>query len=354
MASSSASGYQVWPDSFSAIQPEINIQILQYLSLQDIKSATVSSPMLLRTLQSNRQYILRPYLHDLHLSYTDISSFHLAASAMHLRELQSKHDGDTVPVLEKVVGPVLEYILRLNAKSTEEMGVITLNMVMAAHELLPEITDTFIEPGLLEEEEEEEKAEFRYRSPGSLWPDKAPLGIRKAFSDGFLRFDCYRNIFHHKGQDLFKERAGIKDAFLNTFPEFPKFDDKILRWYPYMILGRLSRRYGKVISRVKSTTRGSRGIAWPKGAWKEVLAAMTKIDFRNRSAMQGAYFKHRLVLQGYPKLAFLEQLSDETLLSTVEEEFEELVVSNLTACEAWAADKSHCNNLNRHFTLWRN
>lgn len=309
--------------------------------------------MLLRTLQSNRQYILRPHLQDLHLSYTDISSFHLAAAAMHLRELHSEHDGDTVPVLEREVGPVLDSILRLNAKTTKEMGVINLNMVTAAQELLPEITGAFMLGNPLEEEDEEE-AEFRYRSPGSLWPDKAPLGIRRAFSDGFLRFDCYRNIFHYKDQELFKKRPGIKDAFLDSFPEFPKFDDDILRMYPYMILGKLRHRFCDLMMHVEWTIRDSEKIVWSKGAWKEVLAAKARIDFRNRTRTEKEYFEHRLVFQGYPKLASWLQLSHETLVSTVQEEFLELVVSNLQAPEAWAADKSHRNNLYRHFTLWRN
>ncbi|CVK96767.1 uncharacterized protein FMAN_11096 [Fusarium mangiferae] len=354
MASSQASRHRPWSDPFSALQPKINFQVLEYLSLhaslRDVKSAIASSPMLFKIFQSNREYILRPHLHELQLSYGDVSSFQLAAAAMHLRELHSKHDGDTVWVLEKEVGPVLDSILRLNAKTTEGTGIINLGMVTAAQELLPEITGAFMTPGPLEDEE----AEFQYRSPGSIWPDKAPLGIRRAFSDGFLRFDCYRNIFHRNGQDLFMERAGIKDTFLNSFPEFPKFDDKILWRYPYMILGRLRHRYEDLMTDVEWTIRGSRKIVWSKGAWKDVLAAMARIDFRNRTRIEHGYFVHRLMLQGYPKLAFWEQLSHETLVSTVEEEFEELVLSNLEAPGAWAADKSHYNNLQRHFTLWRN
>ncbi|KAF5566043.1 hypothetical protein FPHYL_3956 [Fusarium phyllophilum] len=78
------------------------------------------------------------------------------------------------------------------------------------------------------------------------------------------------------------------------------------------------------------------------------------VDYRNRTWEQHQYFVYRLSLQGYPKLSFLEQLSPETLLSTIVEDFEELVVSNPEDCEAWAADKGHYRNLQRHFALWIN
>ncbi|RBR14172.1 hypothetical protein FVER53590_03541 [Fusarium verticillioides] len=335
-----------------------------------MQSAIASSPMLSRTLTSNRQYFLEPHLRELQLSYGDISLFHIAAAAMHLRELHSKHNGDTIPVLEKNIKPVLDSILRFNAKTTVERGDISLYMIIAAQDLLPEIIDAF-KIGL--------EAKFQYRSPDSLWPAKAPLGLRAAFSDGFLRFDCYRSIFYHKDQGLFQEqvtmtdvfwnfwdilhhkyqglfqkRASIKDAFLNSFPPFPKFDDEILRMYPYMILGKIHDRYSDIMSELDSRyPRRTKGVVWPKGAWKEYLAETAMINFRNRSPNQDHYFVHRLLMQGYPKLVFFEQLSPETLLKTMEEEFEELVVSNLRRCEAWAAYKRlYYHKFYRHFTLW--
>ncbi|KAF5716289.1 hypothetical protein FMUND_6438 [Fusarium mundagurra] len=370
MAPSQVSGQRLWSDPFSAFSPEINIQVLQYLSLHDMQSALACSPMLSRTLTSNRQYLLESHLRELQHNYGDISLFHLAAAAMHLRELHSKHDGDTIPVLEKHVKPVMDYILRLNAKTIEERGDINLYMAIAAHDLLPEIIDAFTT---------DVEVEFQHRSPGSLWPDEAPLGLRAAFSDGFLRFDCYRSIFHHKDQGLFQERvgitdvfsnlwdvlnhkdqgvfqerAGIKDAFLNSFPPFPKFDDKVLWMYPYMILGKICDRYYKIMRELDSRyPRRARGVVWPKGAWKEYVATTAIINYRNRTPDQERYFVHRLLLQGYPKLMFFEQLSPDTLLKTMEEEFEELVVSNLWDCEAWTAYKGlHYHNLHRHFTLW--
>ncbi|KAG5785372.1 hypothetical protein H9Q73_000953 [Fusarium xylarioides] len=307
--------------------------------------------MLSRTLTSNRQYILKPYLRELQLSYGGVSLFHLAAAAMHLCELHSKHDGDTIPILEEQVKSVLDYILRLNAKTIEERGDISLYMVIAAQELLPEIIGAFTMGPW-----ESYQVESQHRSPGSLWPDKAPLGLRAAFSDGFLRFDCYRNIFHHKDQGLFQERVGIKDVFLNSFPRFPKFDDKILYMYPYMILGKISHRYLRTIMELdRKDPRLARGVVCPKGAWKKVLATTGIINLRNRTEEQREYFMHRLLLQGYPKLSFFEQLSPDMLLSTMEEEFQRLVASNLADCEAWTAHKGlHYHNLLRHFTLWSN
>jgi hypothetical protein len=293
---------------------------------------------------------------------------------MHLRQLHSKHDGDAIPVLEKHVKPVMDYILRLNAKTIKERGNINLYMANAAQDLLPEIIGAFTMGPW-----EFYQVESQHRSPGSLWPDMAPLGLRAAFSDGFLRFDCYRSIFHHKNQGLFqerlgitdvfsnlwnvlnhkdqgvfKERAGIKDAFLNSFLPFPKFDHKILWMYPYMILGKIVHRYREIMLKLDSRDpRLARGVVWPKGAWKEYLAKTTIINYRNRTRDQENYFVHRLLLQGYPKLVLFEQLSPETLLSTMEKEFEELVVSNLEDCEAWIACKGiHYHNLHLHFTLW--
>ncbi|KAF5687902.1 hypothetical protein FDENT_5192 [Fusarium denticulatum] len=124
--------------SFLCPPPEINIQILGYLSLHDMQFAIACSPMLSRTLTSNRQYILKPHLRELQLSYGDISLFHLTAAAMHLRELHSKHDGDTISVLETQVEPVMDYILRLNAKTIGERGEISLYMAIAAQDLLLE------------------------------------------------------------------------------------------------------------------------------------------------------------------------------------------------------------------------
>ncbi|KAF5578497.1 hypothetical protein FPCIR_11538 [Fusarium pseudocircinatum] len=345
MVFSPPSGLGLWRDPFSALPPEINIQILGYLSLHDMQSAISCSLMLSRTFTSNRRYILEPHLRELQLSYGDISLFHLAAAAMHLRELHSKHDGDTISVLEMQVEPVMDYILRLNAKTIEERRNISLYMAIAAKDLLPEIIDAFT-TGL--------KIRHRYQSPDSLWPAKAPLGLRAAFTDGFLRFDCYRSIFHYKGQGLFQERACIKDDFLNSFPPFPNFDDKILRMYPYMILGKIRPRYHKIMKELDSRhPRFGRGVVWPKGAWKKYLATTDIINYRNRTTDQHDYFVHRLLLQGYPKLMFFEQLSPETLWKTMNEEFEELVVSNLEDCQAWTAYKGfHYYNLHRHFILW--
>ncbi|KAF5566042.1 hypothetical protein FPHYL_3955 [Fusarium phyllophilum] len=220
--------------------------------------------MLLKTLESNRQYILRPYLRELQLSYGGISLFRLAAAATHLRELHSKHDGDTITVLEKQIKPVLDSILRFNTKTTEERGDIGLYMVIAAQELLPEIIGAFAMGPWYSH-----LVPFQHRSPGSLWPDKAPLGIRTAFSDGFLRFDCYRNLFHHEDRELFQERAGIKDDFLKSFPKFPRFDDKILQMYPFMILGKIHDRYNEIMAGVDMddrVTSHSRNIVWSKEA----------------------------------------------------------------------------------------
>ncbi|KAF5588157.1 hypothetical protein FPANT_6689 [Fusarium pseudoanthophilum] len=374
MAFSQASGHRLSSDPFSALPPEINIQILKHLSLDDMRSATACSPMLSSTLTSNRQYILEPHLREVQLSYGDISLFHLAAAAMHLRELHSKHDGDTILVLEKHIKPVMDYILRLNTKTVEERGDINLYMANAAQDLMPEIVGAFtMGPWLWYQ------VEYQHRSPGSLWPDMAPLGLRAAFSDGFLRFDCYRSIFHHKDQvlfqerlgitdvfsnlcdvlnhkdqGLFQERPGIKDAFLNSFPPFPKFDDKIQRMYPYMILGKIDHRYGEIMLELdRRYHRRTKGVVWPKGAWKEYLAETARIDFRNRTQDQELYFVHRLSMQGYPKLMFFEQLSPETRLKTMEEEFEKLVLSNLSDCQAWTTCKGlHYHNLHRHLTLF--
>ncbi|KAF4501919.1 hypothetical protein FAGAP_1893 [Fusarium agapanthi] len=293
------------------------------------------------------------YLQPRTLSYGGISLFHIAAAAMHLRELHSKQDRDTISTLETQVKPVMDYILQLNAKTTEERGDISLYMTIAAQDLLPEIIGAFtMGPWDLD------PVESQHWSSGSLWPDKAPLSLRAAFSDGFLRFDCYRNVFHHKDRDLFQERAGMKDVFLNSFPKFPKFDDKILRMYPYMILGKIRHRYGEIMGDMwridPSVTSYYQGIIWSKGVWKKVLETMGNIDYRNRTGEQHEYFLYRLVPQGYPKLAFFEKLSPETLLSTVTKEFQELVVSNLEDCEAWVADHGHYNSLLRYFTLWSN
>ncbi|KAF5641061.1 uncharacterized protein FTJAE_4243 [Fusarium tjaetaba] len=374
MAFSQASGHRLSSDPFSALPTEINIQILKHLSLHDMRSATACSPMLSSTLTGNRQYILEPHLREVQLSYGDISLFHLAAAAMHLRELHSKHDGDTILVLEKHIKPVMDYILWLNTKTVEERGDINLYMANAAQDLLPEIIGAFTMGPW-----EWYQLESQHRSPGSLWPDKAPLGLRAAFSDGFLRFDCYRSIFHHKNQSLFQEqvamtdvfsnfwdilhhkdqglfqeRACIKDAFLNSFPPFPKFDDEILRMYPYTILGKIDHRYGEIMLELdRRYHRRTKGVVWPKGAWKEYLAETAMINFRNRTPDQEHYFVHRLLMQGYPKLMFFEQLSPESQLKTLEEEFEELVVSNLRRYEAWAAYKRlYYHNFYRHFTLW--
>ncbi|PNP81487.1 hypothetical protein FNYG_05162 [Fusarium nygamai] len=126
--------------------------------------------------------------------------------------------------------------------------------------------------------------------------------------------------------------------------------------YPYMILGKIRHRYYKIMLELdRKDPRLARGVVWPKGAWKKVLATTGIINFRNRTREQHEYFVDRLLLQGYPKLSFFEQLSPETLLSTMEKEFEELVVSNLWDCEAWTAYKGlHYHNLQRHFTLWSN
>ncbi|KAF5978740.1 hypothetical protein FBULB1_6057 [Fusarium bulbicola] len=348
MASSQATVQQLWSDPFSALPSEINIQVLQYLPLHDIRPAIVSSLILLRTLESNRQYILGPHLPRLLLSYGDISSLHLAAAAMHLRKLHSKHEVNTITVLEKEVEPVLDSILRWNARKTEAMGDIRFYMVIAAQELLHEIIGAFtMGPWDIHQ------GQFHYQTGGLLWQDIAPLGLRKAFSDGFLRFDCYRSIFYHKDQELLQKRAGLKDAFLDSLPKFPRFDDMILRMYPHLILDKIRRRYNQLSMDINYLgLRNSRGIVWSPGVWNEVLPMVRNIDYRNCTGTQRAHFLYCLALQGYQKLAFFEQLSPEKLSDTMVEEFEQLVVSNPEDVEAWATDKSHCNNLQRHFTLW--
>ncbi|KAF5654934.1 hypothetical protein FCIRC_13940 [Fusarium circinatum] len=197
------------------------------------------------------------------------------------------------------------------------------------------------------------QGQFHYQRGGSLWQGIVPLGLRKPFIDGFLRFDCYRSIFYHKDQELLQNRDGIKDAFLDSFPKFPRFDDKILRMYPHLILGKIRRRYNQMLIDINYLgLRNFRGIVWSPGVWNDVLPIVRCIDYRNCTGTQRAYFLYRLALQGYPKLAFFEQLSPEKLSDTMMEEFEQLVTSNPEGLEAWATDKSHYNNLQRHFTLW--
>ncbi|KAF5639234.1 hypothetical protein F52700_4086 [Fusarium sp. NRRL 52700] len=340
MTLSQASGHLSCSDPFCALQPEINIQVLEYLSILDIQSAMASSPMLLRILESNRQYILRPYLRELRLSYGGVSSFRLAAAAMHLRELHSKHNGNTITALKREVEHVLGSILRLNIKTNKEMGNISLCMIIAAQEILPEIIDAFTKSPW-EAQQGELLIPFlncRRMSGDTLWLNHTPLAIRTALSDGFLRFDCYRSIFYHKGQDLFQERARIKDTFLDSFPKLPTFDYSIRWTHPHNILSKIRLRYERLLRNINDPFPPIfPAFVSSTGARNEVLPTMLSIDYTNRTGIQHDYFLHRLVLQGYPKLVFFENLSHESRLSTMMDEFQELVVSNPEDVEAWAA-----------------
>ncbi|KAF4944998.1 hypothetical protein FGADI_12257 [Fusarium gaditjirri] len=326
-----ASGPQLPSDPFSTLHAEINIQVLECLALHDIQADIASSPILLRTLDSNRRYILRPYLNEHLRCYRDESSFRLAATAMHLRELHSNHDGDTISELEKQLEPVLDAILRLNSQGVDENRDISLYMVIAAQELLPEMTSAVQIPTL-----ESIGLLFRQRQP---WPRENPWIIKTTFTEGFLRFDCYRNLFYHGRHYLFQDRARIKDAFLNSFPKFPSFD-KDVRRHTYMIQGNILSMYDAMSREAhRSKFQFKFRIDRPNEISPNTIAA-----FQKRTQRQHDYFLYRLSLQGYPRLEFLWHLSPETLFDTMMEEFQELVLSKLEDCETWE-DESHYRNL---------
>jgi hypothetical protein len=346
MAPSQVSGHQQWSDPFSTLQPELNIEILEYLSLHDIRSVIMAVPMLLRTFQSNRRYILRSHSHELLQSYGEESSFRLAATATHLRALHSKHDGDSISELEKQVQPILDSILQSNYKKAKKRGDIRLYMLIAAQELLPEIAASFTMPWY-----QSIHLELYDRSPGSIWPDMAPPVVRTTFSKGFLRFDCYHNIFYHNHQHLLQNLDDMKEVFLNSFPEFPAFDDDTLRMYPFTILRNIFWRYNYLIEEVDDSLLEQRSdILRRERTSNEISAAIRRIQFLNRSPRQYDYFLCRLCLQGYPRLDSLEQLSYGELENAILKEFEELVTLDLENYDIWV-DKVHYYDLLEYFIL---
>jgi hypothetical protein len=123
--------------------PELNIKILDQLSLEDMRHLIMASPAVLQSFRRHRSYVVRHHLQGLLQFYLNESMLPLVAFTMCLRLLRSQCQQQTASEVEEILKPWLNAVLLLECTRSPAAGDLNLPMLNIALNLVPELFNSF-------------------------------------------------------------------------------------------------------------------------------------------------------------------------------------------------------------------
>ncbi|KAF5683486.1 uracil catabolism 4 [Fusarium circinatum] len=189
-------------DCFGSFPLEINVYIMESLTLRDLLSLTRASPAAWRHFQQDYAFIVRAHIARFYDHYADPAAIQLLGLLARLRLLRSQVEGKSRDVVENHLKPALDSVLSLRFIEIPPRWDSNLPLLVAAADMIPELREVF----------------FRWRghrqndAPKKL--DEVPYWGTWRFTESFLRFECFSCIFYHPDGFLSQDMWNLRTIFL--------------------------------------------------------------------------------------------------------------------------------------------
>lgn len=304
-------------DFFSALAPELRIEILDRNPLQDMRHLISASPALLSIFQRHRSSLLRHHVQHLLKFYGDESILPFVAFTMDLRALRAESQQLTASELEEKLKPALNSILSQECTRQPTESYPALIVLEKAQNLVPELCRAF--------------CTHQERLHSKLLLEDAPWHAKFRFIETFLRFDCYCNMFSYRTKSLFSTLEHAKAKFIRPFLHCPAIP---IERYPRTITCTMFERHRCLISQLDNSLRSRqpKPVERPE-IWKHDVSALRRKEFLNRDWLQEQGYLIHLLMGGYPLFAKLQSLTAEEFERYTLEEFYQVVTAETKGVE---------------------
>ncbi|KAF5588158.1 hypothetical protein FPANT_6690 [Fusarium pseudoanthophilum] len=314
MTSLQETQHQGCEDFFSALPPEMRLEILKQTTLQDIRHLISASPALLRTFRRHRASLLRHHMQELLQVYGDERILPFVAFTMDLRALRAKSQHLTPSELEEKLKPALNSIESQECIRQPTTGYLDLPTLEKAQNLVPELC-------LAYRHHQEKHHTLTQRPRSHFLLEKAPCYHKLRFIEGFLRFDCYCNMFWYRNKSLFSTLNDVKTKFSSPFLHHP---DPSVERFPNTIISTICKGYRDRINQLHLPLlpRHLDPVDTPEN-W-----TLRRDKFLDQCVFpEAAYFLH-LLIGGYPRFAMLKSLTAEEFERYIHEDFYQFITAN--------------------------
>ncbi|CVK96104.1 uncharacterized protein FMAN_13993 [Fusarium mangiferae] len=325
--------------SFGCLPLEINIYIMESLTVHDLLSLTRASPAARRYFKKDYAFIIRSHIARFYDHYADPAAIPLLRLLARLRLLRSQVKGQSRDVVESHLKPVFDSIPSLHFMEIP-LGWES-NLPVMATNMIPELREVF----------------FRWRghrqnsSPKEL--DKVPYWGKWRFTESFLRFECFCCIFYHPDRFLSQDMWNLRTIFLGPLmageealvpidlaPSYRRTVHgrgpyKWMTWDPYEVTRfdfkapyKFTHWFDELITSVDISLREKQTRTTSRRKKSPLTTEQSEIcDFLKRKRSEDKHFCFHLALQGNMLLTRLLCLKTEALEDYIVEAYASVVAS---------------------------
>lgn len=328
-------------DSFGSLPLEINVYIMESLTLHDLLSLTRASPAAWRYFQKDHAFIIRSHIARFYDHYADPAAFPLLRLLAHLRLLRSQVKGKPRDVVEQQLRPVFDSILSLRSTEIPSRWDSNLPLLIMASDMIPELRKVF----------------FSWRGHLRIYTEKeldeAPYWGKWRFAESFLRFECFCCIFYHPDGFLCQGMWNLRTIFLRPFiagealvpidleswlvrtvhnqapvrftmSYNPNRPTEFNFWAPY----EFKYCFEDLVTSVDKSLRAKQKRTTRRRKWQPLTTEQSEIcEFLNRKQSEHKHFCFHLALQGNMLLSHLSSLNTEGLDNYIVDAYTSVVTS---------------------------
>ncbi|KAF5560921.1 uracil catabolism 4 [Fusarium phyllophilum] len=189
-------------DHFGSLPLELNVQIMELLTLTELCSLTRASPAAWRSFRRDHPFLLKSYVIRFYDHYGDPAAISLLRLLCRLRLFRGKMKGKSRAEVERQLQPVFDSILFLKFMDKPSEWQANLPVLIAVEDLIAEL-----------------------RSVYDIWKDSMCLVPNTElihatrweawrFAESFLRYECLCSLLYHADGFTYKYMVQFRDIFL--------------------------------------------------------------------------------------------------------------------------------------------
>ncbi|KAG5748486.1 hypothetical protein H9Q72_005887 [Fusarium xylarioides] len=327
-------------DRFDSLPLEINVFIMESLTLHDLLSLTHASPGAWRHFQQDYAFIIRSHITWFYDHYADPAAIPLLELLARLRLIRSQVKGKSRDVVEQQLRPVNDSILSLRFTEIPSRWESNLPVLVMAADMVSELRNAF------------RRWRGHWQNDFIKDLDKAPYWGTWRFTESFLRFECFCCIFYHPDGFLSQDMWNLRTIFLGPFlageaqipsdlaPSYRRTlhgrgPYRWMTWDPYGVTEfnfeapyEFTHWFDRLIKSVDISLRRKQARNTRRGKRPPLTTEQSEIcDFLNRKQSEHRHFCYHLALQGNMVLVHLSSLNTEGLESYIVDAFTSVVAS---------------------------
>ncbi|KAF5584727.1 uncharacterized protein FSUBG_12690 [Fusarium subglutinans] len=307
-------------DIFNWLPPEIHINIVKHLDVQakldvlrDVQSFNSASPTARHYFYANQcASFLRPYIQEIYRIFGDETLVPLALILLHVRKIRAQTRGLTSLQIEQRLRPHLDAFARFENSEPEEEWKYDLGYILAIFNM--------------------------NREMAIIWGEYCQFsrpGTRTKLSNAvnhFLRYDLYCQLGCNGEEKLFSENEHVKELESHIYkllPQPPQARELGVNM-PCLVKNRHKRilldvRWQLGYGDARNEQQQVDDIMRQGGPPDFVMQRLRECRFKTKGAYDVKLYLDHVVLQGYPLLLHLQQLTRDARAAYVVDTFFRIV-----------------------------